>query len=110
MTPKPLILVAEDEDLMRAIIRRLLEGEGYRVADAASAEAALEAFAAEDVAVTLTDIRMAGMDGLALIDHLKDIDAEALVIVMTAYSSVDSAVAALRKDFPLRGYEPYSLS
>ncbi|HEY0384815.1 MAG TPA: sigma-54 dependent transcriptional regulator, partial [Pyrinomonadaceae bacterium] len=97
MKTSPLILVAEDEDLMRAILTRLLEEAGYKVAAAASAEEALEKFAAEDVAVTLTDIRMAGMDGLALLDRIKDIDAEALVVVMTAYSSVDSAVAALRK-------------
>lgn len=97
MKTTPLILVAEDEDLMRAILTRLLKESGYRVSAAAGAEEALERFAAEDVAVTLTDIRMAGMDGLALLDHIKDIDAEALVIVMTAYSSVDSAVAALRK-------------
>src|SRR5215213_6848552 len=97
MNTQPLILVAEDEDLMRAIVTRLLEDSGYRVAGVASAEEALEVFAAEDVAVTLTDIRMSGMDGLALLDRVKDIDAEALVIVMTAYSSVDSAVAALRK-------------
>ncbi len=97
MNSSPLILVAEDEDLMRAIVSRLLEESGYRVAAVASAEEALEAFAAEDVAVTLTDIRMAGMDGLALLDRVKDIDPEALVVVMTAYSSVDSAVAALRK-------------
>lgn len=97
MSTPPLILVAEDEDLMRAIISRLLEAEGYRVASVASAEEALEKFAAEDVAVMLTDIRMAGMDGLTLLDRIKDIDDEALVIVMTAYSSVDSAVAALRK-------------
>src|SRR5919202_1095802 len=97
MSTQPLILVAEDEDLMRAIISRLLEESGYRVAAVPSAEEALELFAAEDVAVTLTDIRMAGMDGLALLDRVKDIDPEALVVVMTAYSSVDSAVAALRK-------------
>ncbi len=97
MNTAPLILVAEDEDLMRAIVARLLEDAGYRVAGVASAEEALEKFAAEDVAVTLTDIRMAGMDGLTLLDRIKDIDAEAIVIVMTAYSSVDSAVAALRK-------------
>src|ERR687886_1814107 len=97
MSTEPLILVAEDEDLMRAIISRLLEESGHRVAAVASAEEALEVFAAEDVAVTLTDIRMSGMDGLALLDRLKDIDPEALVVVMTAYSSVDSAVAALRK-------------
>src|ERR671932_536298 len=97
MNTQPLILVAEDEDLMRVILSGLLEDAGYRVAVAASAEEALERFAAEDVAVTLTDIRMTGMDGLALLDRIKDIDAEALVVVMTAYSSVDSAVAALRK-------------
>jgi DNA-binding NtrC family response regulator len=97
MSTQPLILVAEDEDLMRAIISRLLEEAGYRVAAVASAEEALETFGAEDVSVTLTDIRMAGMDGLELLDRVKDIDPEALVVVMTAYSSVDSAVAALRK-------------
>jgi DNA-binding NtrC family response regulator len=97
MSTQPLILVAEDEDLMRVILSGLLEGAGYRVALCASAEEALEKFTAEDVAVTITDIRMSGMDGLALLDRVKDIDAEALVIVMTAYSSVDSAVSALRK-------------
>ena len=97
MNTSPLILIAEDEELMRAIVTRLLEGAGYRVAAVPSAEEALERFAAEDVAATLTDIRMAGMDGLTLLDRIKDIDTEALVIVMTAYSSVDSAVAALRK-------------
>ncbi|HYY56829.1 MAG TPA: sigma-54 dependent transcriptional regulator [Pyrinomonadaceae bacterium] len=97
MKTSPLILIAEDEDVLRAILMRLLEDAGYRVAAAASAEQALERFAAEDVAVTITDIRMTGMDGLALLDRIKDTDAEAIVIVMTAYSSVDSAVAALRK-------------
>jgi DNA-binding NtrC family response regulator len=97
MSTQPLILVAEDEDLMRVILSGLLEGAGYRVALCASAEEALEKFTTEDVAVTLTDIRMAGMDGLQLLDRVKDIDAEALVVVMTAYSSVETAVAALRK-------------
>ncbi len=97
MKTAPLILVAEDEELMRAIVSRLLEDAGYRVATADSAETALEVFASSDVTVTLTDIRMSGMDGLALLDHIKNVDDEALVIVMTAYSSVDSAIAALRK-------------
>jgi DNA-binding NtrC family response regulator len=97
MKPTPSILIAEDEDLMRAIITRLLEEAGYRVVSVPNAEEALERFAAEDISATLTDIRMTGMDGLALLDHIKSIDAEALVIVMTAYSSVDTAVAALRK-------------
>ncbi|CAN5785518.1 sigma-54 dependent transcriptional regulator [soil metagenome] len=94
---KPNVLIAEDEELMRSILRQLLEGEGCRVFTADSAENALDIFSANNVHVTLTDIKMAGMDGMELLDQIKTIDAEALVIIMTAYSSVDSAIAALRK-------------
>jgi two-component system NtrC family response regulator len=94
---KPNVLVVEDEELMRSILRQLLEEENYRVLTADSAENALEIFSTNDIAVTLTDIKMAGMDGLELLDQVKAIDADALVIIMTAYSSVDSAIAALRK-------------
>lgn len=94
---RPLVLIVEDEEILRSILRRLLEDAGYSVATADSAETALEIFTTNTVAVTLTDIRMAGMDGLALLDQIKAIDAEALVIIMTAFSSVDSAIAALRK-------------
>ncbi len=91
------VLVVEDEELMRTILRNLLENEGYRVLSADSAENALEIFSTSEVDLTLTDIRMAGMDGLELLDQIKTVEAEALVIIMTAYSSVDSAIAALRK-------------
>ncbi|NNE99216.1 MAG: sigma-54-dependent Fis family transcriptional regulator [Pyrinomonadaceae bacterium] len=91
------VLVVEDEELMRSILRQLLEDEGYEVLTADSAETALEIFPARDVAVTLTDIKMSEMDGLELLDSIKAIDESALVIIMTAYSSVDSAIAALRK-------------
>jgi DNA-binding NtrC family response regulator len=91
------VLVVEDEELMRSILRRLLEDSGYDVVTAASAEAALAAFGDNDVSVTLTDIKMAGMDGIELLDRIKGVDPDALVVIMTAYSSLDTAVAALRK-------------
>jgi DNA-binding NtrC family response regulator len=91
------VLVVEDEELMRSILRQLLENAGYEVFTADSAEAALEIFPTRDFSVTVTDIKMAGMDGLELLDRLKTVDTEAIVIVITAYSSVDSAIAALRK-------------
>ncbi len=91
------VLVVEDEELMRSILRQLIEGEGCRVFTADSAENALEIFSNNEIAVTLTDIKMSGMDGIELLDQLKTIDSEAIVIIMTAYSSVDSAIAALRK-------------
>ena len=94
---KPNVLVVEDEELMRSILRQLLEGEGWHVFTADSAENALEIFSTNEIAVTLTDIKMSGMDGIELLDQLKTIDGDAMVIIMTAYSSVDSAIAALRK-------------
>ena len=97
MNASPLVLIVEDEEILRSILRRLLEDAGYRTATADSAETALEIFTSEPVAVTLTDVRMAGMNGLELLDQIKAVDEAALVIIMTAYSSVDSAIAALRK-------------
>ncbi|MFM9903015.1 MAG: sigma-54-dependent transcriptional regulator [Pyrinomonadaceae bacterium] len=91
------VLVVEDEEVMRVILRQLLEGEGYGVLTADSAENALQIFAEREISITLTDIKMSGKDGLELLDQIKSIDPEALVIVMTAYSSVESAVAALQK-------------
>jgi len=92
------ILIVEDEDLMRAILEELLSNEGYKVFTADSAESAMEKFSNEDIDLTIADIRMSGgMDGLELLDKIKSIDEEAIVIIMTAYSSVDSAIAALRK-------------
>ncbi|MFN6963210.1 MAG: sigma-54-dependent transcriptional regulator [Pyrinomonadaceae bacterium] len=95
--PQHNVLLVEDEELMRRILRELLEAEGYSVLTADSAETALEIFGTADVAVTLTDIRMGGRDGLDLLDRIKSLEPDAIVIVMTAYSSVDSAIAALRK-------------
>ena len=91
------VLIVEDEELMRSILRQLLEGAGYEVFSADSAETALDIFAANEIAVTLTDIKMSGKDGLVFLDEIKTIDELAVVIIMTAYSSVDSAIAALRK-------------
>ena len=94
---KHTVLIVEDEELMRAILRQLIEEAGYNVVSADSAESAIEAFNTEDISVTLTDIKMSGKDGLELLDRIKTLDAEAVVIIMTAYSSVDTAVSALRK-------------
>ena len=95
--PKQSVLVVEDEEVMRAILRQLLEDSGYDVFTADSAESALQIFTDHEISVTLTDIKMSGKDGLELLDQIKLIDEQAVVIIMTAYSSVDSAIAALRK-------------
>jgi DNA-binding NtrC family response regulator len=82
---------------MRSIIRKLLEDAGFEVFTAASGESAIKVLESSDISVTLTDIKMPGFDGIELLDRIKSIDESALVIIMTAFSSVDSAIAALRK-------------
>lgn len=94
---KKRVLVVEDEELMRSILRKLLEEAGYEVVSADSGESALRLFAESDISVTLTDIKMAGIDGIDLLDRIKSRDDAAMVVIMTAYSSVETAVAALRK-------------
>jgi DNA-binding NtrC family response regulator len=91
------VLIVEDEDLMRGILADLLAGEGYKVVCAASAEEGLECFSSEAPDLTITDINLGRMDGLELLDRIKQLDAEALVVMITAYSSVETAIAALRK-------------
>lgn len=91
------ILIVEDEDLMRGILAAMLTDAGFRVIEAASGEQALELFAAESPGVTVTDIALGKMDGIELLDRVKQMDNEAMVIMITAYSSVETAIAALRK-------------
>lgn len=97
MNHQPSILIAEDEDLMRTILADLFSNAGYRVLTAESGEQALELFAAEAPALTISDITLGQMDGIELLDRIKQLDPEALVIMITAYSSVETAIAALRK-------------
>ena len=91
------ILLVEDEDLMRGILAGMLTDAGFRVIEAASGEQAIELFAAESPGVTVTDIALGKMDGIELLDRIKQLDSEAMVIMITAFSSVETAIAALRK-------------
>ncbi len=97
MNQSPSIIIAEDEDLMRSILADLLSGANYRVLEAASGEQALEIFAAESPALTISDIALGKLDGIELLDRIKQLDPDALVIMITAFSSVETAIAALRK-------------
>jgi DNA-binding NtrC family response regulator len=97
MAEKTTILIVEDEDLMRGILAGLLSDAGYHIVEAASGEQGLELFATESPALTISDISLGRMDGIELLDRIKQLDGEALVMMITAYSSVESAIAALRK-------------
>ena len=91
------ILVVDDEEPMRHMLELLLRRAGYEVRSAASGEAALELTDAEPVDVVLSDVRMPGMDGLALVERLTDEHPEITVVVMSAFGTVDLALAAMQR-------------
>ena len=90
------ILVAEDQEVARKNIQRFLAQFGYRVEEAADGIAAIEAVNTGDYDLVLTDLLMPGADGLAVLKHVREVSPSTLVIVTTAFASVDSAVETLR--------------
>lgn len=96
MATRGTILVADDEALARQGIAELLQEEGYLVHQAADGTAALQMLDEVDVDVVLTDLRMPGADGLAVLRKVRDVCPQTMVMLMTAYASVETVVDALR--------------
>ncbi len=94
--PKGRILVVDDEENVRELLSLLLQREGYEVRTAADGAAALESFRAGGVDLVLQDLKMPGMDGMALLKELKILDPLIPVIVLTAFAAFDHAVEAMR--------------
>lgn len=91
------VLVVDDEAAIRYSVSKTLQRVGYSVREATSGEDALDIIRAEPFDVVLTDIRMPpGLDGVELIRRIKDTDPDTIVILMTAYPSLPTAVEGLR--------------
>ncbi|MEW5747094.1 MAG: sigma-54 dependent transcriptional regulator [Nitrospirota bacterium] len=91
------IVVIDDEQRQRDIIRTILEDEGYEVRTASSAEEGLELISALGPDVVITDLKMSGMSGVQLLDAIPDDTVKPAVVIMTAYGTITSAVEAMRK-------------
>ncbi|MBD3309089.1 response regulator [candidate division KSB3 bacterium] len=91
------LLIVDDETIQRDIVCDILEDQGYDVVALGSGAEALEYLQASPVDVVLTDLRMPGMDGVELLQRIKAVDPEIVVVVITAYGSVESAVEAMKK-------------
>jgi DNA-binding response OmpR family regulator len=107
------ILIIDDEENIRRVTRITLQAAGYEVAEAADGEKGLEAFgdgSAWDA--VLLDQRMPGMDGLETLRHINGRDANARVIMATAYASIELAVDAMKlgaTDFVRKPMTPENL-
>ncbi len=91
------ILVVDDEAIQRDIVRDILEDQGHEVVALGNGDEALAYIKTSPVDVILTDLRMPGMDGVELLQHIKAFDPEIVVVVITAYGSFESAVEAVKK-------------
>lgn len=92
----PDILLVEDKDSLRRVLRLTLENAGYSVTEAADARAALNAIAGAPHRIILTDLRMPHGSGLDVLHAARAADGDVPVIVMTAFGSIDEAVQAMK--------------
>jgi DNA-binding NtrC family response regulator len=97
MSEKAKILVVDDEVSILEVLKGILRRQGYRVRTALCGEEALTLIRAEPFDLLISDIRMGGMDGLALLAEARREQAHLAVIMMTAYAAVETAVEAMRK-------------
>jgi len=90
------VLIADDEESMREFLEIVIGNEGWQVQTVSGGEAALEAMRASPPRVFIQDLRMGGLDGMALLEKVKESRPELPVIVITAYSTWNTAVEAMR--------------
>ena len=92
------VLVIDDEEVIRReILQPLLEGEGYRVSLAASGEEGIELARSQSFDVAIVDVMMPGIGGNETLDELRKLDEDLPVILITAFGSIEKAVAATKR-------------
>ncbi|MFP4470219.1 MAG: sigma-54-dependent transcriptional regulator [Bacteroidales bacterium] len=113
MTRKISLLIVDDEESLRDSLCDWFTGEGFDVDCAENAGKALQKLDERNFDIILTDIRMPGMDGIGLNRRIKEINKDSIVIIMTAYASVETAVQALKDgayDYVTKPIDPDDLT
>ncbi|HEY2118003.1 MAG TPA: sigma-54 dependent transcriptional regulator [Candidatus Acidoferrum sp.] len=109
MSTKANLLVVDDELIVRDSLDKWFHEEGYDVTVAENAHEALTKMAAKHYDLALVDIKMPGIDGVELQRRMHEVDPDMLVIIMTGYASVETAVSALKNgayDYVSKPFDP----
>src|SRR6266849_5523529 len=91
------VLIVDDEPLIRDTLAEYLGQEGFAVATCADGESALELAASRQFDVALCDVNLPGIDGIELLERLLKISPQTLVLLITAYATVENAIQAFRR-------------
>lgn len=113
MPRKISILIVDDEESVRDSLNNWFIEDGYDVVCAENAKVALQQIENKQFDIVLADIKMPGMDGLEMLRRIKSLKNDMIVIVMTAFASVDTAVMALKDgayDYVTKPFDPDDLS
>jgi len=113
MADKISILIVDDEDSVRDSLLNWFLEDGYEVEAAENAKKALQLLEEKNFNIILADIKMPGMDGLELHRRIRSLNRETIVIIMTAFASVETAVQALKDgafDYVTKPFDPDDLS
>src|SRR5213593_2870279 len=105
----PPILLVEDKDSLRAMLRHALEAQGHTVVEARDQPEAVQALQTSRPAIVLSDLRLPDGDGFGVLRAAKEIDPELPVIVMTAFGGIQDAVSAMKEgalDFLAKPVDP----
>ena len=93
---KPSILIVDDDEVMQETLSDVLRKRGYELFTVSSGNGALSVIKKNIIDLILLDMRLPDVDGLEVLKRIKELDTEILVIIMTAYSDVQTAVAAMK--------------
>ncbi|MCP4040048.1 MAG: sigma-54-dependent Fis family transcriptional regulator [bacterium] len=104
------ILVADDEQSIRFVLREALEAEGHSVEEVADGDHALEKLSSGEFDVAFLDIRMPGQTGLELLEHLRTTGSDTAAVVITAESTMENAVEAMKRGALDYLVKPFSLA
>ncbi len=107
------ILVVDDEEIVRESLGGWLEKDGYEVECAPDGAAAVARLRARPWSILVCDLKMPGMDGLAVLEQARQLQPDLAVVIMTAYATVDTAVAAMKLgayDYLMKPFDPEELS
>src|SRR5258705_13981153 len=105
---RPRLFIVDDEPNLLKMLKFAFEEDGYDVATFERAEEAVARLAETECDAVLSDLRMPGMDGLALLRELKRLRPETPIVLMTAFATVDLAVGAMKEGAANFVQKPFS--